>query len=147
MKHLLIIAVPILFLVSCNFNADKKRQQARDEIFQTEKAFEKMTAEKGMADAFSFFAADSGVVNRGDTILRGKETIHSFYAGRKNRLNVSLKWTPDFIDVSKSCDLGYTYGRYNYSFTDSTGKINESTGTFHTVWKKQNDGTWRFVWD
>jgi ketosteroid isomerase-like protein len=60
---------------------------------------------------------------------------------------VSLKWTPDFIDVAASCDLGYTYGKYTFAVTDSTGKVNESRGYFHTVWKKQKDGNWRFVWD
>ena len=30
---------------------------------------------------------------------------------------------------------------------DSTGKTNENRGAFHTVWKKQKDGSWRYVWD
>ena len=58
-----------------------------------------------------------------------------------------LKWKPDFVDVAASGDLGYTYGHYTYSYIDSTGKAAEDKGIFHTVWKRQPDGNWRFVWD
>lgn len=36
---------------------------------------------------------------------------------------------------------------YTYSVTDSTGETKSSSGIFHTVWKRQADGTWKFVWD
>ena len=58
-----------------------------------------------------------------------------------------LIWKPDFVDVSASGDLAYTYGAYTYSYKDSTGAIVEQGGIFHTVWKRQADGGWRFVWD
>ncbi|MFN8207025.1 MAG: DUF4440 domain-containing protein [Bacteroidales bacterium] len=146
-KTILFFVVTILVLGCQNKEAQEKQMaEARDQIYQTEKAFEQMAAEKGLAEAFSFYVADSGIVSRRDTLLQGKETIRKFYTER-NKPGVSLKWTPDFIDVSASCDLGYTYGKFSYSVTDSTGKVNESKGYFHTVWKKQKDGSWRFVWD
>ena len=36
---------------------------------------------------------------------------------------------------------------YVFSFIDSTGTTVADAGIFHTVWKIQPDGTWRFVWD
>jgi ketosteroid isomerase-like protein len=148
MNKIILIFTEMSLLLACTSKEaqEKKMAEARDQIFQTEKAFEQLAAEKGLAEAFSFYAADSGIVSRRDTLLQGKETIRKFYEER-NKAGVSLKWTPDFIDVSASCDLGYTYGKYTYSVTDSTGKVNESRGFFHTVWKKQKDGSWRFVWD
>ena len=62
-------------------------------------------------------------------------------------MDENLSWKPDFVDVSASGDLGYTYGHFTYSYTDSTGTIMESSGVFHTVWKRQADGSWLFVWD
>jgi ketosteroid isomerase-like protein len=56
--------------------------------------------------------------------------------------NASVKWSPDFIDVSSSGDLGYTYGKYVWESKDSTGKTTASKGIFHTVWEKQKDGNW-----
>ena len=61
--------------------------------------------------------------------------------------NIKLEWKPDYIDVSISGDLGYTYGKFTFSAIDTTGKLIESEGIFHTVWKKQEDGSWKYVWD
>jgi ketosteroid isomerase-like protein len=146
MKKIILFFVGTILLLGCQNKEAREKKMARDQIYQTEKSFEKMAAEKGLAEAFSFYVADSGIVSRRDTLLQGKGTIRKFYEGR-DKPGISLKWTPDFIDVSASCDLGYTYGRYTYSVTDSTGKVSESKGYFHTVWKKQVDGSWRFVWD
>jgi ketosteroid isomerase-like protein len=27
------------------------------------------------------------------------------------------------------------------------GEVGEYQGVFHTVWKRQPDGTWKYVWD
>ncbi|MBP1666988.1 MAG: hypothetical protein H6Q23_1848 [Bacteroidetes bacterium] len=119
---------------------------ARNEILQTEKAFEKMAHEKGLAEAFYHFADRNAVIKRGnDSLITGKENIRHWYEKNSNP-NVKLSWTPDFIGVSDCGTLGYTYGKYLYSVRDSTGKTRESAGIFHTVWKKQNND-WRYVWD
>lgn len=60
---------------------------------------------------------------------------------------MSLQWDADFVDVSKSGELAYTYGKYTFTAIDSTGKTIDDKGIFHTVWKKQKDGKWKFVWD
>lgn len=49
--------------------------------------------------------------------------------------------------VSKSGDIAYTYGKYVWEFTNEAGAVKQVRGVFHTVWKKQNDGSWKNVWD
>jgi ketosteroid isomerase-like protein len=140
--------IALLFvLVSCKQEAADKSEQAKKEIAQTEKDFEKMAAEKGVAEAFGYFA-DSTAVMKGneDSVITGKEGIRGIFAGDRFK-TATVKWSADFIDAASSGELGYTYGKYRWEFRDSTGKITESKGIFHTVWKKQKDGTWRFVWD
>jgi len=142
MKKLCII--PLLLLVSCKYSANKEIVQ--NEIFQTEKAFEKMAHEKGLTEAFYFFAADDAVILRGnDSLIKGKESIKNYYTKNANP-NVTLSWTPDYISVSDCGTLAYTWGKYIYSIKDSTGRITERNGVFHTVWKKQ-DKDWKYVWD
>jgi len=121
-------------------------EAVRDEILQTEKAFEKMASERGLSAAFYYFAAEDAVIRRGnDSLIIGRENIKNYYDKNANP-NVKLSWTPDYIGVSVCGTLGYTYGKYLFSIRDTSGKTNENKGVFHTVWKKQNND-WRYVWD
>jgi len=106
-----------------------------------------MASGKGLAEAFYYFADENAVIKRGnDTLIRGKENIKTYYYNKKNK-NVTLSWTPDFIEVSNCGTLGYTYGKYVMTAKQDNGKTIEFTGVFHTVWKKQADKSWKYVWD
>ncbi|MBV6472323.1 MAG: hypothetical protein JPMHGGIA_00578 [Saprospiraceae bacterium] len=118
----------------------------RREVFDTERAFERRVAGNGMAEAFAHFAADSAVILRGGRLIKGRQAIRAFYDQRVFG-NVSLKWEPTHISVSQSGDLAYTYGRYTFTSTDTAGRVHPDTGVFHTVWQRQPDGAWRYVWD
>jgi ketosteroid isomerase-like protein len=144
MKKALFFLISILLLASCKqtVNIDT----AKNEILQTEKAFEKMASDKGLAEAFYYFADENAVILRGkDSLIIGKESIRNYY-DKNARPNAKLSWTPDFIDISDCITLGYTYGKYVFSIQDTSGNSIEHTGIFHTVWKKQNN-EWRYVWD
>jgi len=144
MKKIPLILFLIPLLISCKQTVSI--EASRNEILQTEKAFEKMASERGLSDAFYYFAAENAVIRRGnDSLITGRENIKNFYAKNANP-NARLSWTPDFIGVSDCGTLGYTYGKYVFSVQDSSGKNIENTGVFHTVWKKQNND-WRYVWD
>ncbi len=117
------------------------------EIAAVEKSFEKMAADKGIAEAFWFFADSNAVIRQGnDSLIHGKEGIRNFF-DTPNFKNATVTWTADFIEASESGDLGYTYGKYEWRSKDSTGKISVNHGVFHSVWKKQKDGSWKYVWD
>ncbi len=133
--------VLLLMLLSSCSTKTTNNEKSKDEVKQAEKDFSQMAQEKGIAAAFYAFADDSAVIKRGAKIFKGKEAIRDFYSNQQGE----LQWSPDFADVSD--DLGYTYGHFVFSDKDSTGKVNETKGYFHTVWKKQKDGTWKFVWD
>lgn len=145
MKQAFFILTIILLNVSCHHAIDK--EEIKQEIFQTEKAFERMASEKGVAEAFYFFADEKAAIKReNDTLIIGKENIKSYYDKRNNK-NATVNWTPDFIEVSDCGTLGYTYGKYLWRIKKENGDTAEYKGIFHTVWKKQNDNTWKYVWD
>lgn len=140
----LILTVTITF---CGTNPGSKLSKAKTEIEQAEKDFDKMAAEKGIAEAFWFFADSNAVIKRGnDSLIHGREGIRNFYSG-DNYKKATVTWSPDFIDASAAGDMGYTYGKYTWRSTDSTGAVREAKGIFHTVWKKQPNGSWKYVWD
>lgn len=136
-----------LIFAGCQHAEAPDPVKVKDEIVKAEKDFEKMVAEKGISEGFAFYADEQAVIRRGkDSIIHGKEGIRHFYEGDYFK-TASVKWTPDFVDVSANGDMAYTYGHYTWQAPDSTGKMDVSTGIFHTVWKRQADGSWKYVWD
>lgn len=133
----------LFLIVVCSCTTNKSTDDSKNEVILAEKAFAAMAKEQGITAAFYAFAADDAVIKRGQNIIKGKEAIKEFY--EKQPQSGQLEWSPDFADVSG--DLGYTYGKFTFSAKDSTGAIIQTTGVFHTVWKKQKDGVWKFVWD
>jgi ketosteroid isomerase-like protein len=139
--------ISLFIFISCSEHTTSDINAVKKEITAAEKAFESMAKEKGIAEAFTFYADSNAVIRRkNDTLIKGKEGISNFYTDDFYR-TATVAWSPDFIDVSESGDMAYTYGKYLWQSKDSTGKPIEFKGVFHTVWKKQKDGSWRYVWD
>src|SRR5690348_14577755 len=137
--------VACLLITLCDSKTVDKSEEAKKEIAQAEKDFEKMAGEKSISEAFAYFADSTAVIKgNNDSLIHGKEGVRTLFSAERFS-KAKVNWSPDFIDAAASGDLGYTYGKYVWYSPDSTGKINEFRGVFHTVWKKQKDGSWRFV--
>ena len=150
MKTLIISALVSLVLFSgCRHEPEKDRtDQWKKEIRETELAFSALSEKEGIAQAFLTYAAEDAVLMRNNQLIAGRDAIAKrFEENPPDPEQVTLTWAPDFVDVSASGDLGYTYGSYTLITTDSLGNKIKSTGVFHTVWKRQDDDTRRFVWD
>lgn len=142
---ILLFQLCLLFIFSCKQNNDEAdKEKWKQEIIDTEKKFAKLLKEKGMHDAFIAFADDEAVLMRNNNLIIGKDAIDKRY---RNLNSKNLEWKPDFVEVSNSGDFAYTYGKYNFKYKDSLGNDQIDTGIFHTVWKRQDDGSWKFVWD
>lgn len=139
----------LIMLNSCSQAPDAATlERWKQEIRDVEEDFADMAQREGIPQAFLYYAAEDAVLMRGDKLYMGKQELEELFAGNTSSpRDENLSWSPDFVDISASGDLGYTYGHYTYSYTDSTGANAEQTGVFHTVWKRQPDGSWRFVWD
>ena len=120
----------------------------KQEILQTEANFAAMVRQEGMARAFLTYAAADAVLMRNNRLVKGYDQIADYFEEQiSSDRDVMLTWKPDFVDVAASGDLGYTYGNYTITIIDTSGSETVSTGVFHTVWKRQADRSWKFVWD
>ena len=150
MRTIVCVVVLAFALASCGsrdqHTADDQKK-AIEEIQKAEADFNKMAADKGLAEAFWFYADSNATIKRDhDSLIHGKDGIRNYYSA-PIYAQASVIWAPDFTNASEKGDFGYTYGKYTWQSKDSAGKLTEFKGIFHTVWKKQADGTWKYVWD
>jgi ketosteroid isomerase-like protein len=111
-------------------------------LLKRDREFSKASAMRGAAAAFVSFAAEDVRVFRDEKSPFIGMTAAS--AALPATPNV-WTWEPAFGDVSKSDDLGYTYGTYKIESHSSTPKIIE-TGNYFRVWKKEGN-KWLVVGD
>ena len=141
-----ILPVFLILFFSCQHQQPGNMETWKEEIRAAEAAFAQMAATDGLSKAFRTFAADDAVLMRNNKVFKTKEELNNLFSGMPE--NVRLEWSPDFVDVAASGDLGYTYGEFTYTLLDSLGnEDSSSSGIFHTVWKRQEDGSWKYVWD
>jgi ketosteroid isomerase-like protein len=145
MKKITSIAISLLLIIACTVHPD--REALKKKVYETEKAFETMAAGKGIAEAFVHFAAEDAVIKRmNDSIISGKNAIRDYYS-RAELQNATVNWSPDYISVSGDGTMAWTYGRFSWKVVRENGDTVVSKGIFHTVWERQEDNSWRYVWD
>jgi ketosteroid isomerase-like protein len=114
-------------------------------MIEIDRRFSRLSSEKGIAAAFDEFAADSAIIYRdGRDPIKGRDSIHAFYSRRRDEI---LQRKPFFAEIAAGGDLGYTLGNYQYLYVDSAGKSDSSFGRYVSIWRKQSDGSWKFVFD
>ena len=143
---ILVLLIASLISACSQVANDEQTSQWKNEIIKTEKAFSEMAVNEGIPKAFLAFAAENAVLKRGNKLIIGRDAIKGHFNGQ-NLSEAKLEWLPDFVDVSIAGDLGYSYGHYTLTTVDSLGESTDNTGVFHTVWKRQESGEWKFVWD
>jgi hypothetical protein len=63
---------------------------------------------------------------------------------QQNDTSYTLTWQPHNAVVSLAADFGYTYGIYSLQPKTIDTIL---YGTYVNIWKKQSDGSWKFVLD
>ena len=64
------------------------------------------------------------------------------FLSQVNDSSYTLTWSPAGAGIATSEDLGYSYGIYKLELKDTVLR-----GTYVSIWKKQKDGTWKFILD
>jgi ketosteroid isomerase-like protein len=116
-------------------------------LVATEQAFSQAAADKDTREAFVQFIAEDGILFR-PRAVNGKRWMqdHPVPPTQTSEKRALLAWQPIFADVAEAGDLGYTTGPWE--FKDDIKDVRPSGyGDFVTLWKKQADGSWKFVVD
>ena len=115
-------------------------QSPAAKIYETEKAFERMAAEKGVNAAFIDFMAPMGVM-----FVPEQRNAREFWKSIPPSTSY-LTWNPIWIDVASNGMLGYSIGN---SIRRPKGKDDPEIiyGHYISIWTKQSDGQYRALLD
>ncbi len=140
-KHLIYLAIAII-MISCN---EKSMNQWEQEVRNADIEFSNYSIEHGANAAFLKFAANDVVLLKPNMQpILSHQVLETYYQGKSDTA-FTLKWAPEFVKVSKSGDLAYTYGFWELLEKDNPD--NPKKGTYLTIWERQENGQWKFVLD
>jgi ketosteroid isomerase-like protein len=135
---IIIIFLPVL---SCSKSG---KNNISGVLIQADRDFSAMSVKEGMHRAFLYYVADDGVLLKNNSFpIKGKEALIKNFAGKVDS-DFILSWEPQYEKISRSGEMGYTYGIYTNK-DKITGEITK--GTYVTVWLKDSFGNWKFVLD
>lgn len=117
----------------------------REELLRTDIAFSAESQRKGMYEAFLDYADTDAVMLRpNNPPLKGRHQVKAWFNLRPDT-GFTLAWEPVHTIVSSSGDIGYTYGIYTQMARDESHEFITVNGTYITVWRKHDDGKWRWI--
>lgn len=118
---------------------EKPVKATADEIIAADLAFSDMCNEETMKTAFIYFIDNEGILLRPyQPPLKGDQAID--YLSQLEDDGYSLSWVPEGAEIAGDGDQGFTYGIFTLVAEDTT-----FSGTYVNIWKKQDDGTWKFT--
>lgn len=116
-------------------------------LMQVSRDWSAAATSRDIEKTLEYWADDAVVISCGEETLKGKAAIRQMVEGSMNDPNFSISWEPIRAEISKSGDMGYLLENSKITMTDSTGAANEMNFDTVTIWKKQDDGSWKNVVD
>lgn len=103
-------------------------------VVAAERAFAADGAALGIKDSFLKHSADQAIVLQPEPVL-----AKAVYGAAPGGAGAKLVWWPLWAGIARSGDLGFTTGPYT---------VNGKPGAWYfTVWAKQPDGGWKWLFD
>jgi len=138
----LLIGFGFSVLVAC---AAPDKETLKQELVRTEAEFFQQALERGFNAGLHAFMAEEAFIANSLTLGRDAQAERlGSEQPRKSRANI-IRWRPLRADVADSGDLGYTWG------VAESGATKEGPfkpyGIYVTIWRRQPDGKWKFVYD
>jgi ketosteroid isomerase-like protein len=130
---LLPLALAVLLAASLAQAARPPRASA---VVDAERAFAAAAQADGVNAAFLHYSAPDALVFRpGPTNVKAALAANPIPP-------IKLRWWPVYAGIAASDDLGFTTGPYVAGEGERQGH-----GWYFTVWRRQTDGSWRWVLD
>jgi ketosteroid isomerase-like protein len=135
----------VLLVVSGGVALGQRKGKAEDAILAADAAWLKVYQAKDLAKSVAFCDEQGSLLVPDTPIATGKDAIAKVIAD--DFVHDKIMWQANKVGVARSGDLGYTSGTTEMNVKDASGKTVVYKGKYLTVWKKQEDGSWKVLYD
>ncbi|MFW6089129.1 MAG: YybH family protein [Gemmatimonadota bacterium] len=111
------------------------------ELIEADRRFAASVERSGLGAWITAFAPSGRMIADGQSYV-GPEGIRRAMLPVYADTSFSITWDPNYAEVASSGDLGYTVGRYEQR-TLADGEPVVESGAYLTVWRRQEDGSWK----
>ena len=94
----------------------------------------------------AIFATDGVQLASSGKIIKGRQEIMERQKAAMQGADPGVKVTVTTVNVWLDGDTAYETGKYKYEYTEK-GKPGVDEGRYVTIWKRQNDGSWKLAMD
>ena len=123
------------------------KQDTCNMLMDLDREFAALTQKEGVEGWVKYFAEDGVMAPAKGDVIKGKKAIREAMAPSFGAPGYSLLWEPEYAEASVDGSLGYTYGRYLRTSLDEEGNVISGSGRYNSIWKRQEDGSYRIILD
>jgi ketosteroid isomerase-like protein len=134
-------------LTSCENKSTVDIESEKQKLMETSREWSRVAASDDQEKTLAYWSDDALVLSAGDPPLQGKEGIRQMVLSSFDDPNFRISWEPETAEISASGDMGYLIEDTQMTMKDSTGSNSTQHFKTVTIWKKQQDGSWKNVVD
>ena len=106
------------------------------------------SVETGDAEQFrELIDPDARFVGSSGSVRHGPSEVFAAWSGFFEEDGPRIIWRPEIVEVLDDGGLALSRGPYIFTTNNDDGSTSTSWGMFNSVWRLNNDGIWRVVFD
>ena len=118
-----------------------------ERLMQISRDWSNYAATDSIDKILSYWADDAVIMSPGQPPIKGKKAIREMIEGSSKIPGFKISWEPFSVVVSKSGDLAYMIEQNQITVNDSLGNPITEFNKSVTIWRKEEDGSWRNIVD
>ena len=145
---LVMVVVSHLFGQLSSRQAVEARVAAETEmLMQADREFDSTTAKNRLDGWTAYFAENGSMLPGAGMPISGIAAIRKAMADSFGDSTFEIRWRPTEAGIIVPHMYGYTVGRSEIKRREKEGRRMIHGGMYLSIWKRQNDGTWKIVLD
>jgi uncharacterized protein (TIGR02246 family) len=143
----LVAFLTLVMAAACAPSAGGGGSGAADAVREQEAGLIAAVAAEDAAATAAFYAPDAQLINPGAAPSTTPEAVRNAYAEIFNDPNGALTFSTENVIAPSSGDYAFTEGPFTITYSNAQGQPESASGRYITVWRRQDDGSWKVIRD